>query len=299
MPKVLLLGSSGFVGHHIRAALKNQVSLVVTTRIVELVADDTIHFDFQLPETWNAVLALAPDVIINASGYGVIKEQTNLESTYDINYRLPSKLIALLQRKNQRPFWIQIGTAFEYKLEAGAISENTACVPLTHYGISKFMLSNFLLSADNTIPFIIIRPFAMFGPYESVSKLVPSLILAQKKQLPIPLSNGEQRRDYFYVKDLAYFVKRLIQSDLECYTGQVVNLGRGIPIALKSFAEALADSIPNFTPEVWQWGAIPQRTNENDVFYNSSDAAAALSVRYTPFSTAFAETVAHYYALEA
>jgi nucleoside-diphosphate-sugar epimerase len=295
MRKVLLIGGTGFVGRHIKEALANEVLLVETTRQAEAATEHVLHFDFAHPATWQNVLALAPDVIINSAGYGVVKEQTNVDIMYDVNYRLPVRLISLLQTQSQLPFWLQVGTAFEYDLEEQQLTENSPCVPLTHYGISKLLCSAFLQSSKNRLPFLIVRPFAMFGPHESASKLLPYLLLAQRNKQAIALSDGEQQRDYFYVKDLAVFLKQLVQGNLAELTGKVFNVGRGMPVSLKTLAAELSEFVPGFEPARWQWGALPQRDNENKVFFNASAVAASYGLQLTPLSKAFQETITYYF----
>jgi UDP-glucose 4-epimerase len=294
MRKVLLIGGTGFVGRHIKEAFSTSVLLVETTRQAEIATEQIIHFDFANAATWQNVLAFTPDVIINSAGYGVVKEQTNVDIMYDVNYRLPVQLISLLQAQGQFPFWLQIGTAFEYDLEEQYLTESSPCVPLTHYGISKLMCSNFLQSSKNRLPFLIVRPFAMFGPYESASKLLPYLILSQRNAQLIALSDGEQQRDYFYVKDLANFLKKLVQGNLAELTGKIFNVGRGVPMSLKSLAAQLSNFVPGFDPTRWQWGALPQRDNENKLFFNASAEAINYGLQLTPLSQAFQETTAYY-----
>jgi len=295
MRKVLLIGGTGFVGRHIKEALSTSMLLVETTRQAGAATERTIHFDFANAATWQNVLAIAPDVIINSAGYGVIKEQTNVDIMYDVNYRLPVRLISLLQAQGQLPFWLQVGTAFEYDLEEQRLTESSPCVPLTHYGISKLLCSNFLQSRKNRLPFLIVRPFAMFGPYESASKLLPYLLLSQRNAQPIALSDGEQQRDYFYVKDLAAFLKQLVQGNLAELNGKVFNVGSGVPMSLKHLATQLSDFVPGFEPTRWQWGALPQRDNENKVFFNASAEAINYGLQLTPLNQAFQETTAHYF----
>lgn len=295
MRRVLLIGSSGFVGQHIKEALLGEVMLMSTTRSVEAVDKQSIYFDFLQPASWANVLHFAPDVIINSAGYGVVKEQTDVEIMYDVNYRLPVHFITFLQSKGLAPFWLQIGTAFEYDLEGQRLTEQSSCVPLTHYGMSKYLCSAFLQSAKNLLPFLIVRPFAMFGPYESASKLLPYLINAQQTHQPIALSTGEQQRDYFYVKDLATFLKNLIKNNLQELTGKVFNIGRGLPVSLKDLAGELSKFIPGFNEVYWQWGKVSQRTNENSVFYNASEDALLYGLRFTPLAEAFQATVTYYF----
>lgn len=295
MRKVLLIGSTGFVGRHIADELTDGAALFVTTRQRGAVGAQTIHFDFTDVETWVSVVNLAPDVIVNAAGYGVVKEQTDLEMMYDVNYRQPAQLISHLQAKSLMPFWLQIGTAFEYDLTEQQLHETSACVPFTHYGMSKYLCSNFLVSEKNKLPYLILRPFAMFGAYESDSKFIPYLINAQREGRRIDLSTGEQQRDYFYVKDLSRLIKTLVAESAPLPTDKILNIGRGVAASLKELAMQLSKAIPDFNPSLWNWGALPQRDNENQVFFNASTKAVEGKLKLTPIEEAFRQTVSYYF----
>jgi len=157
------------------------------------------------------------------------------------------------------------------------------------------MCSNFFLSNKNKLPFLILRPFAMFGPYENNSKLLPYLINSQINNQTVALSSGEQQRDYFFVKDLASFIKEVIQEDINKVKYKVLNLGYGNAMTLKELAQKLSQFIPDFKEDLWQWGRILQRSNENDIFYNASTKANKLGFKLTPYSEAFKQTINYYY----
>jgi nucleoside-diphosphate-sugar epimerase len=295
MKTVILLGSTGFVGRHVAEKLAHStgIKLITTTRQQEQVKDGVIYFDLLKAETWPALLACAPDVVVNSAGYGVVKEQTDLAVMYEVNYLLPMKLAQLLQQAGGLPLWLQVGTAFEYDLTEAALSEESVTLPATHYGISKLMFSTFLQSPKNKLPYYLLRPFAMFGPYESASKIVPYLINAQRTQRAIPLSSGQQQRDYFYVKDLATFAESLIKQKTS-QRNEVYNLGTGRPISIRELAQELAVAVPGFNEDNWNWDQLPQRANENEVFFNASAKASRAGLTLTPRSIAIQETVNYF-----
>lgn len=295
MKKVLLLGSTGFVGRHLAEVLADNVQLVTTTRYADRANENILYFDLQNTDTWATAKAIAPDVIVNSAGYGVVKEQTDLSVMYAVNYQLPMQFALSLQQVGQHPLWMQIGTAFEYDLEASALTEESSTLPATHYGISKMLFSHFLSDTKNKSPYVLLRPFAMFGPYESDSKLIPYLINSQATKKIIPLSNGLQQRDYFYVRDLAEFVKDLLQRSTVEFVGQTFNLGTGSPSSLKELSQEIADVIAEFDAKFWQWGQVPQRLNESDLFFNASTKALVNGLRLTSRTFAIQETVNYYF----
>lgn len=292
MDKVLILGGTGFVGRNILEVLKTKNQNVRST---SRHSNTEIIFDIQNKTTWQNVLDFNPKYIIDATGYGVVKYQSDLDLMYDINYRLKKEFLSYAYENLEEDFfWIQIGTAFEYDLKEIHLTEDSLCSPNSHYGISKLMFSSYLKEKIQE-RFLIVRPFGMFGAYEDISKFFPLLINAQKEKKVINLSHGLQKRDYIFVNDLANWMNRIIEKD-ECglYSSQVVNLGSGKARSLKEFSEILSTQIDNYQAALWNWGAIPSRQNENDIFYNASSKGIELGLEITPLEKAFKKTVQYY-----
>jgi nucleoside-diphosphate-sugar epimerase len=288
--KVLILGSSGFVGQNLYEDLNLHFEVYGTRRSKVIDYQSCIQFDLDNESTWENVVVLKPDVIINASGYGVVRTEQDLETMYRVNYLLPASFFDYVVERIKSRF-IQIGTAFEYDLSFERLTEATPCRPKTHYGISKLMMSQYLLNS-NAVDFTILRPFGMFGPYESESKFFPYIITAQNERKPIPLSSGDQIRDYFYVKDLSSFIKELIgKTNLP---PKVINIGSNQEKKIKELADVVAECIPCFEEKYWQWGIVKQRSNEAPFFVNSSGLAKSLGLKITDYRSAFIQTIEYY-----
>lgn len=293
---VVVLGANGFVGKNIVDLLQNDalISLFTTSRDT---SSGELFFDLLKEGSWENIITLKPDILIDASGYGVVKNQTDLEQLYQINYLQKRVFVDRLFRESPSTFWMQIGTAFEYTLEAEALTENSLCFPRTHYGISKSLFSSYL-TATYQRNYCILRPFGMFGEREDLSKLFPLLIVAQKNGQKIALSDGSQSRDYMYVKDLAHFILSGIRNgQLSLWENQVINVGSGKPKTIRTFSNILAAHIPNFDATLWDWGSIEQRANENPIFYNASLKAFEHGFSCSDLDEAFQNTVNYYYNL--
>ncbi|ACT95802.1 NAD-dependent epimerase/dehydratase family protein [Dyadobacter fermentans] len=292
--KVIILGASGFVGRNLMEVFRENESIEA---IPGSSSEKPGHLwlDILKPDTWENLVHLQPDIVIDASGYGIVKYQQDLHLLYDINYLKKRDFLDYVAQNHPNVFWVQVGTAFEYQLEQETLTEETPCLPKTHYGISKMMFSQYLLHKPG-IRFTILRPFGMFGEGEDNSKFFPLLINAQKDKQSIDLSDGSQGRDYMYVRDLASFVLHKITSrPLQEIENQVINLGSGTCHSLRDLAERFAKEIPDFNPELWNWGAIPQRSGENDKFYNASTKAVSLGFKNYNLQEAIRNTVKFYY----
>ena len=135
----------------------------------------------------------------------------------------------------------------------------------------------------------------MFGAFEDESKFFPMLLSAQKNQKIIKLSSGFQKRDYFFVNDLGRFIVHIIKSSkLKNIENQIINIGSGKPQSLRELSNTLKTQIPNFNSNFWNWGAIEQREDESDIFYNASEKAFNLGFELTPLEKGFEETYKYY-----
>lgn len=296
MIKVLILGANGFVGKNICNVFHNErtITLFNTSRTPK---STELYFDLLQTSSWSSIIAINPDFIIDASGYGVVKNQTDLETLYKVNYLGKREFIDYVYRELPNVFWIQVGTAFEYNLEEAGLTEESSCFPKTHYGISKLLFSSYLKEVLKE-RFIIIRPFGMFGEGEDISKFFPMLFNAQKNKIKVDLSDGSQYRDYFYVRDLGIFLLEMIlNGNIYRAERQVINVGSGTPKTLRELSEVAAVHIPGHDPSLWNWGVIPQRFGESKKFYNASDKALQFGFKPTSLERAFQSTIHHYFNL--
>lgn len=293
MQKILILGSTGFIGRNIIQLFKSQhhITTFGTTRDLSLVSDSIVYFDVENEDSWENISQIKPDIIINSSVYGAVEEHKDLDKMYNINYFKIRQLIKLLEINMPDVFWLQIGTAFEYDLEAGKIDEQTPCLPLSHYSISKFLLNHWLLNKTK-LRFSIIRTFAMFGAGQSDSKIIPLLINAQLKKQTIQLSSGEQIRDHFFVGDFTAFLLKLTAQTENIPS--VINVGSNHPISLLELANKLSAQIEGFDAKYWGWNAISQRQDESKVLYNGSTVAFDYGMTITPLEKALELTYIFY-----
>jgi nucleoside-diphosphate-sugar epimerase len=95
--------------------------------------------------------------------------------------------------------------------------------------------------------------FHLFGPFEHPDRFFPSLIRGLLEGRAIPLSKGDQIRDFIDVRELADAFIALMESP---FTG-AINLASGEGRSLKEIGTAISAKIGR--PELLQWGKIPPR----------------------------------------
>ena len=92
------------------------------------------------------------------------------------------------------------------------------------------------------------RGQALSNPYTGVLAIFASRL--QNKQRPLVFEDGEQRRDFVHVEDVARAF--LLALEHPKAPGQVFNIGSGRDVSILEVAEALAGAmgVPALTPEV-------------------------------------------------
>jgi nucleoside-diphosphate-sugar epimerase len=93
--------------------------------------------------------------------------------------------------------------------------------------------------------------FLLYGPDETESRLVPSVVTSILRGEPALCSEGTQLRDLLYVADVADAFAALLASDV---TG-AVNVASGEPVRLRDVACNIAERLGR--PELLRLGARP------------------------------------------
>ncbi len=186
--RILLTGSSGFVGKHLLRRLSGH-------EVYCLKRNAPLPGDF-----FDVVYHLAGEIYDESKMFAA-----NVQLTYD------------LLRLNYKRF-IYVGSSSEYGRKSRPIKETDSLQPETWYECTKAAASMLCRSK----PVCIARPFSLYGPDDNPRKLVPTLIRAAQGDRKIKLC--EAVHDYVYVQD---FVDGLLMLAEDFQPGDVVNFGSG------------------------------------------------------------------------
>ena len=86
---------------------------------------------------------------------------------------------------------------------------------------------------------VVARPFNLFGPHQSMEKLIPRFIRLASYGEPLTIyGDGEQRRDYVWVQDAARALWRLRQAS----AGTIVNIGTENSYTINNIAELIIEA---------------------------------------------------------
>ena len=134
--------------------------------------------------------------------------------------------------------------------------------PPSPYAISKIASENLaaMYALELDFPLIIFRIGTMYGPEDSINRLIPNIILKAIKNEPILLNSGMKKRDYIYIEDV---VDALVTASGEKLPEQVlkINLGGSKSFALKEVVGMILDYTKSKSQVVY--GAVKDRIGES------------------------------------
>ncbi|XVJ66370.1 MAG: NAD(P)-dependent oxidoreductase [Lacibacter sp.] len=215
--KVLITGASGFLGFHlIEAALANNLDVYAAVRIgsnIDHLKNLPITFaypDFtNLFKLRNEIIAGQYDYIIHAAGLtkGKNEEEYNMVNA---QYSLTLGKAAQTPQASIKKFVFISSLAAVGPLDkySNNINELTPENPVTSYGKSKLLAEGMLQQL--TLPLIILRPTAVYGPRD---KDIFIMFKAIKRGVEIYLGKQNQRLSFIYVKDVANLAIAALFSD--------------------------------------------------------------------------------------
>jgi len=266
--KILILGGTGFIGKYlVKSSLLQGWDVTSVNYKKNICLDDNVichQIDLNNLSELYKIANIEYDYIVNLAGYidhsnyfngGVSVINNHLNILYNI--------VNSISRKNLKRF-IQIGSSDEYGNIPAPQSESMQCMPFSPYSYSKLSATNFLLmlNLNENFPVTIIRPFLVYGPEQGINRFLPQLIKACFNRIDnFNMTKGEQLRDYCYITDVINAIIMILNSDK--FIGEIVNVGSGIPISIKSITELVCNII-----------GINQNAIENNLQYKENENMA-------------------------
>jgi len=99
----------------------------------------------------------------------------------------------------------------------GFFTETDTLNPMNPYSATKAAAEHLIRSYANThgIEYIIVRPSNNFGPRQHAEKFLPTIVrsITSGKMIPI-YGNGENVRDWLYVKDCVKIIEKILTSGI-------------------------------------------------------------------------------------
>lgn len=243
MSKIIVTGSSGFIGKHLVAALKES-----NNSIVEV--DNTKGHDITRPDCLDFVSEF--DYIIHLASRSFVPESfENPYIFYNDNYSMTLNVLEAARKENAKVIFF---SSYLYGTpQYLPIDENHPLDPHNPYAQSKLICEKLCegYNRDFGVDIVVFRPFNIYGMDQSASFLIPS-ILKQAESGTVKLKDPRPKRDFIHVFDVVSAVKKAIELQPTGYL--VFNIGSGRSYAIDELTKLISkaanrDLIIKFTNE--------------------------------------------------
>jgi len=210
--KYFVTGHTGFVGNYFLSHLQPNDEII-------------------LHQKYNNFNLEASEVVLHFAGKAHdLKHSNNPQEYYDVNTELTKKLFDSFLASNAKVF-ITLSSVKAVADEIDCeLTEDYLPSPTTHYGISKLLADQYILSQiiPNGKRIYILRPCMIYGPNNkgNLNLLVKTL----NKGLPWPLGAFENRRSFCSIENIFFVINELIKN--ENIQSGVYNIADNEPISI-------------------------------------------------------------------
>ncbi len=256
--KYLITGGAGFIGSHfceeiLRKEQTARITVIdnLSTGLREnLPADDSISFvqadvcDQTLLEKLFSKNSF--DYIIHLAAIASVQDSIiDPVATHRVNFDSTLSLLELARKqKCLRRFVFASSAAVYGDKPSFPCNISDAVNPLTPYGVDKYASERYVVNSSKlfNVPATAFRFFNIYGPrqnpsspYSGVVSIFADRFKSEKPQLKI-FGDGEQTRDFVFVKDLVKIVLASLNNDAS--TACVYNICTGKETSLNDVVRA-------------------------------------------------------------
>jgi len=295
--RILVTGGLGFIGHNVVVQLAaqghtvrivdnktdygiipfNELSYVLMERQKKLPKDLIVHeIDIATPVVKFVFEQFVPDVVVHLASF---PRQKVVNANPQLGSRVMSEgLLNLLELtvKHRVKKFVYISSSMVYGDFKDQVKEDAACNPQGQYGILK-LAGEWLVkdySRRSGLSHVIIRPSAVYGPYDVEDRVVSKFLLTAMRGGEIQVNGPGEALDFTYVDDTASGIVSAALS--ESVTWATYNVTRGVEHTLLEAAELAVRIVGQGTIKV----------NNRDLNFPSRGAlsidAARRDLDYTP-----------------
>jgi nucleoside-diphosphate-sugar epimerase len=228
--KIFLTGSTGFVGVNLAYFLGQK-----------FIINNYIR---------NSDLLINEYVIIHLAGKAHdLKKTSNSDEYYQVNTELTKKVFDAFLASEAKVFITLSSVKAVADEVQGVLNEELTPNPITHYGKSKLLAEQYILSKEIPVGkrVYILRPCMIHGPGNKGNlNLLYKLV---SKGIPWPLGAFDNKRSFCSIDNLLFIIKELIAR--EDIPSGIYNVADDIPLSTNEVIIILAAS-QNRQPKIWK-----------------------------------------------
>ncbi len=251
--KILVTGGAGFIGSHlVEELLSNEHEILIFDNCLtgkrenlEITGNFTfINDDFGSDNSLEEIEKFDPDICFHlAAQSSVVISVENPALDFEHNILQPIKLIQVLLKSDCKKlvFTSSGGTIFGEPTVIPTAEEDYADEPESPYGVAKKRLNELIkiMLKNSSMKYSILNLSNVYGPRQDPHGEAGVVSIFANKYLkneePTIYGDGEQTRDYIYVKDV---VSALIKAS-KIEENHFLNIGTGIETSVNDLANSM------------------------------------------------------------
>jgi UDP-glucose 4-epimerase len=234
---VLVTGAAGFIGSNLAAALE---SAGASVHGIVRPATDRWRLDAQSARLAVHVADLTdgsrlggilrdiqPDVVFHAAAAGGHPSTAPARAAAVLDTILGTAVVCEALAAAGRGRLVYLGSSLEYGRAQGPLDEARLLAPSTFRGATKAgatLLCRQMAQEAGT-PAVFLRLFAVYGPWETATRFVPTVMRALQTGGGLSLTPPGVCRDYVFVHDVVEAC--LLAATAPGVDGEIINVGSG------------------------------------------------------------------------
>ena len=285
--KILITGGAGFIGSHlVEGLLSNENEILIFDNFLTGKKENLeftgnfkfINDDFGSDSSLENIEKFDPEICFHlAAQSSVVVSVENPALDFEHNILQPIKLIQVLLRSNCKKFVFTSsgGTIFGEPSVIPTAEEDYADEPESPYGVAKKRLNELIkiMTKNSNLKYSILNLSNVYGPRQDPHGEAGVVSIFANKYLndeePVIFGDGEQTRDYIYVKDV---VSALIKAS-KIDENHFLNIGTGVETSVNDLVNSMKSQFNSEINPIYK----PAREGElNRSVLNSSKAKKEL-----------------------
>ncbi len=224
----------------------------------------------------DAISEVDPHFVFHLAGTIDMSPRADAPALVAANVTAAANVVAACEHAASLRLAVHTGTCAEYGDARERTGEDSPIGPTSLYGATKAAgtLAARAVAGERGVPLAVLRPYNLYGEHEAPARLVPHVALSLLAGREVPLTGGEQRKDYLYVGDLAGAYLAAARA-AKAAAGGVFNVAAGTAVSVRGLVEALADAL-GADRSLLRFGAVPYRDNE--MWSQEADVSRAAEV---------------------
>jgi nucleoside-diphosphate-sugar epimerase len=230
MKTILITGSNGYIGQHLRKKLKHNGFQIVDW--------NRINGDITQIKSQEKI-----DLVVHlAAQTGISESFKNPQETHRVNFE-GTKAVADFCLARNSPLLFLSTCAYGHLSPMEPVHESHQLRPNNPYSMSKKLAEEFLANLKRTYPqfqSVTLRLFNVYGPQMSTQYVIPKIVSQIFESEEIKVNNIDTIRDFIYIDDVVDALYLALELMLKKGLHGTWNLGTGKPTSIIELLQAIS-----------------------------------------------------------